>query len=355
MKKIKKIALFICLFMLVYRFAAAQPSVKVQIIESGRGEGIPFATILTGNNPTGIPSDEKGWFRLACSPKETVIVRCLGYRQRSLMASEVFDKKYIELDPDTMWVGEVTVFAKSAYKMLLQARDSTYKYQRKSMEGTCKRQDRLSLNNTIERKSDALISFDVKDLKNGHQGIDYWLESLKGESFSKLSKQPYLAYLNTIPFHLFSNKWPSEEELSQMKCMVASNHDGKMIIKIIRAKPTKNLINQATYFIDKKNWIIERIDYDGNFHTSPIKKSNRHHYQTSIQLTYNTLADSCSLSKFSYKMIFSHKKIDPDNLWEYLVNMEITTNESETSSPHGKRLQPLDYLLFKNKNDNLKL
>lgn len=352
---IQKIVLFICLFVLIGRFCYAQTNVKVQILNSQNKEAIPYASVFIKGNPEGMHSDVDGWFSLLSSTQETIIINCLGYRQRSILAFEVIDKRRIELDPDTLWIGEVTVFSKSAYKMLLQARDSTYKYQRKSMEGTCKRQDQLSLNQTIERKSDALISFEIKDLKDDHNNIEYWLESLHSESYSKLSKQPYLAYPSTIPFNLFSNKWPTEEELSQMKCMVASNHDGQLIIKIVRAKPTKNLINQATYFINKRNWIIEEIEYEGNFKSSPIKKSNRYHYQTNIQLTYDTVGDSCSLSKFHYKMIFSHKKIDPANLWEYLVNMEISTNKSESSFPHGKKLHPLDYLLFKNKNDNLNL
>jgi hypothetical protein len=354
MMKVQKIILLICFILFVGSSAIAQLTVKVQIIDNEKKEAIPFATIVIGSNQVGVQSDDNGCFSLACSPMESVLVRCIGYRQKTVIASDVFDKKLIELQPDTIWLGEVTVFAKSAYKMLLQARDSTNKYQRKSMVGTCKRQDRLSLNKKTERKSDAIINFEVMNIKNGHNDTDYWLESLKAESFSKLSKQPYLAYPSTIPLNLFSSKWPSEEELSEMKCIVASNNDGQLIIKITKAKPNKNIINQATYFINKNNWIIEGIEYEGNFKASPIKKSNRYHYQTNIHLTYDMLDDSCSLSRFYYKMVFSHKKIDKNNLWEYLVNMEISANKSGTSSPKGTKLHRLDYLLFKDGDKNIK-
>lgn len=332
----------------------AQTMIWAQIISSEKKEAIPFATISYNNDLIGTQSDLNGWFSLSCSPKEMVSIRCVGYKQKSIIASEITDRKPIELNSDTIMVEEITIRAESAYQLLAEAMDSTYKHQMKSFKGICSRQDKLSWNKTIKRESDARILFIAKNVNNEQSNVDYWLGDLKTASFGKISEQPYLAYPNTIPLNLFTAKLPSKEELSGIKCYLSTNTDNQKTIKVIRAKPTKNLINQANYFINKKTGIIEGFEYLGDFKGNPIKKSNRFHYQTKIKVTYNTIGDSCILDNFHYQMTFSHKKADPSSLWEYLVNMEITVDKNRTQVPQGKKLQRMDYLLFRDGDKNIR-
>jgi hypothetical protein len=294
------------------------------------------------NYQIGTQSDSNGKFCLPCPPTETISIRCIGFKQKTILASEVIDKKIIELDQDTIMVEEITILAESAYQLLSEAMDSTYKHQMKLFKGLCNRQDKLSLNKSVKRESDAKIIFKVNK-----KNVDYWLGNLKTESSGKISEQPYLAYPSTIPFNLFSVELPSKEERSGMKCTRISTPDNQ-IIKVTRAKPTKNFINQANYYVNNKTGRIEAFEYIGDFREKPFKNSNRYHYETKIMVTYNTVGDSCVLGNFNYKIIFSHKKPDPNALWEYFVNMDVFPDENINPLTEIKKLRPLDYLLYKN-------
>jgi hypothetical protein len=348
MNDISKKTLLLIIFVFIGLFATAQVSVKAKVINISTKEAIPNAAISTNGNLLDIYSDTDGWFKLSCFLTDTICVRCTGYKNVFVDASEVTRKKTIEMTPDTILVGEVTVLAENAYYMLLQARDSTRKYQLKSFQGVCSRQDRLFLNNDVKRESTAEIIFNVENAGSEYDKIDYWLENVDTRSFIKISEQPYLAYPNTIPLNLFFLKRPSKEELSEIKCTVASNPGKQMVIKVIRAKPTKNLVNQATYYINKQNCIIEGIEYRGDFNRSPVKQSNRYHYQTNIRLAYTMIGDSCMLNNFIYELVFSHKDIDPQKLWRYLVTMNISKVNKPLLPVKGEKLRRLDYLLYKN-------
>ncbi len=326
----------------------AQTKLEIQVIDRDTKNIVPFASVVIKNNEKAATStDLDGKANIFCKDSDTIRVRCLGYKQTLVAASGLIGNKRVEIIPDTILIGEVTVFAEDAYKLLLQARDSTNKYQSKSFLGTCYRQDRLSFNGVLKRKSDAKIRFNAKNAGSGQGKIDYWLDSIDNESFVKISEQPYLAYPNTIPLNLFALKRPSTKELATMKCSLASTGDDYKIVKVIKAKPTKNLINQATYYIDKNTLIIRTVLYEGNFKGTPVKQSNRYHYQTDIELSYRMDGDSCVLSNFAYELIFSHKKENPHNLWNYTVKMQIAPGENSMALPKTKKLRKLDYLMYK--------
>ena len=330
----------------------AQTTIKARVISDKGDAAIPYATIVVKNNTSiGESSDTDGWFNLQCNETDSLIVRSIGYKTNYISVADALLKKVIELSEDTIMLSEISISAESAYKMLFRARDSTNKYQMKSFQGICLRQDKLSFNGKTERKSDAKIIFKTRKIKNGHTENDYWLKDLKSESFSKISELPYFAYPTTIPLNISSIKMPLKDELSEIKCTITTSSDDKMIIKYIREKPTKNFVNEGSYTINKETWIIEVTDLKGDFWLKPLKEWNRHHFQTNIKLTHNIVGDSCVLGNVNYKTVFSHKKVDPQNLWEYQMNMDITPQSSDVALPEGRKLLRADLLLFKKNSD----
>ena len=342
------------ILLFLFSSISAQTTINARIITDKGKEPVPYATVVVKNNSSiGISSDAEGWFILRCNENDSLIVRCIGFKTNLISAADALSKKVIELTEDRIMLGEISISAESAFQMLLRARDSTNKYQMKSFQGTCLRQDRLSFNGNTQRKSDAVITFKTKEIKNGHIETDYWLKDLKLESFSKISELPYFAYPTTIPLNISSIRMPLKDELSEIKCTITTSSDDKMIIKYIREKPTKNMVNEGSYTINKETWIIEVTDLKGNFRLKPLKKWNRYHFETNVKFTNTIVDDSCVLGNFTYRTVFSHKKIDPQNLWEYQVNMDITPQSSDIALPEGRKLLKVDYLLFKKSSDNI--
>lgn len=340
-------------FLFIISSVSAQTTIKARIISYKEKTAVPYATVVVKNNTiNGVSSDVEGWFNLRCNETDTLKVRSLGFKSLSVIAADVIRKKMIELTEDTLTLNAISISAESAYSMLFRARDSTNKHQMKSFQGICLRQDKLSFNGKIERKSDAEIIFQKKKDKKGNTENDYWLKDLKSESAGKTNEQPYFAYPNTIPLDISSIRMPLKDELSEIKCSITTYSDDKMIIKYSREKPTKNMVNEGSYTINKGTWIIEAIDLKGDFWLNPLKDWNRHLFQTNIKLIHNIVGDSCVLGNVNYKMVFSHKKVDPQNLWEYQMNMDITPQSSNVALPEGRKLLKADNLLFKKSSDN---
>jgi len=344
---------FVSFFLFIISSVSAQTTIKARIISYKEKTAVPYATVVVKNNTiNGVSSDVEGWFNLRCNETDTLNIRSLGFKSLSVLAADVVRKKTIELSEDPITLVEISISAESAYSMLFRARDSTNKHQMKSFQGICLRQDKLSFNGKTERKSDAEIIFQTKKNKNGHTENDYWLKDLKSESFGKKSEQPYLAYPTTIPLDISSIRMPLKDELSEIKCTITTYSDDKMIIRYTREKPTKNMVNEGSYTINKGTWIIEAVDLKGDFWLKPLKDWNRHHFQTNVKFTHATVGDSCVLENFNYRTVFSHKKVDPQNLWEYQMNMDITPQSANVALPEGRKLLKADYLLFKKNSDN---
>ena len=337
-----------------FSFGFAQTTIKSRIITAKEKEALGFADVFAKNTQVHALSNLNGWFNLQCNNTDTIIVSCLGYQTVSLRATDAMVKNIIEMIEDTIKLGEITILAESAYKMLLRARDSTNTHFSKSIQGTCLRKDRLSLNNQIVKNVDSEIIFKTNNIKNRHLDIDYWLNMIKTESKNDVSDQPHLVgYPNTIPFNRFGLRMPKKEELSKFKCTIASGSDDNIVIKVIRDKPTVNMLTEFIYLVNKKTWVFEGIESSGNFEKEPLKKSSRYFFfQSYAKLKYTSYGDSCILKNFIYKLVFSYKKNDPENLWEYFMNMDIIPTQNAISMPDDKKLRPLDFLLYKDKKKN---
>ncbi len=337
------------LFFLSFLFlsnSSAQTIIEASLINSTTKETIPYASIRLNNEDLRTYSDSVGKFCISCNINDTIFIESIGFKHKYFIAKSLINRDIVKLEPEIFLLDEVSVSVESAYKTLLQARDSTQKHQIKSFDGLCYRDDKLFYNDTVKRKSEAQISFNHQTKENGKTKTDYWLDSLKMETYIKISKQPYLAYPSSIPLNVFSVSWPSQQDYSKMKCRKTTTQK-QIIIKVIHSKPNKNLINQATYYINKETMIIEQVDYVGNFQNNPVKQSNRYHYQTQICLTYSMQENSCVVSNFIYELIFSHKKEDPTQLWKYTVNMDIIPSDDNNDSNNKRKLRQLDYLMYK--------
>lgn len=334
----------------VFSVASAQITVNARIINYIEKKAIPYATIMIKNNSTkGVIADAEGSFSLQCNHNDSITVHCVGYKTLSVLATEAIQKQILELTEDTITLSEVTVSPENAYRLLLQARDSTIKHQMKSFQGICKRQDKLSFKDKTQRKSDAEIFFKTKKNKNGYIENDYWLNDHKLESSSEVSNQPHLSYPNTIPLTLSFEKILSKKMLSNANCIISSSSDNMLVIRVKLARSTRNFINECSYFVNRNTLIFNGFEYTGDFRMNPMKDVTRHRFLTNIKLTYTNIGDSCVLGNFNYKMVFSQKNVDPQNLWEYFVNMDIIPIKNATPMLEDKKLRPLDYLLYKNK------
>ena len=331
-------------------FLHAQTIIKSQIISAKGQEAIGFVHIFNKNTRLNSLSDSDGWFNIQCKSTDTIVVSCLGFKSLFLPAADIIQKNSIELAEDTITLDEVTVSPVSAYNMLLQARDSTNKYQMKSFHGTCLRQDNLLFKGNVERQSEADIIFYQKGIKREFADVNYWLEDFNSESLGKQSAQPRLAYPNTIPLNPI--KIPKEKA----KYTIVLNSDSLLIINVQMSKPNKDWINECNYFINKRIWIFMGIEYKGDYRMKPLRKGNYYFFQINDKLTFDTIGDSCVIKNYYDKFVFSHKRIDPKNLWEYFVNMDIIPSKKVISMPEDKKLRRLDILLYKTKDkkSNLK-
>ena len=293
-------------------------------------------------------SDPDGWFNIQCNNDDTLVIRCMGYKTLAVVAAKVNQKAKIELTEDTITLREISVSPQSAYRMLLQARDSTNKYQMKSFQGKCLRQDILSLNGLPGKKSEAEIIFVQKKIKHELADVDYWLNELKSESFEHINDLPRVHLSNKIPLNAI------KLQKGKSNYRIIKNSDSLIIINAKMEQVSGQFTNENNYFINKETWIIKGIEYKGDFKLKPLKKGNYHFFQTDAKLTYDAFGDSCVLNKYSGKFVFSHKKVDPQDVWEYSVNMDIIPTQNTTQMPEDKKLRRTDYLLYKNKDKNLK-
>ena len=273
-------------------------------------------------------------------------IQCIGYKTEILSAIDVLLRPTIELIEYTISINEVSVTAESAYNMLFRVRDNTVKQQIKLFHGYCLRKDELLLNGNAERVSDAEIIFKSGKMKNEKIEIDYWLKKHTLKLFSKSSKQPRLSYPNTIPFILSLIKTLSPNEVSNMNCSMKSISDNVMVINVKMNEPKKNMINDCYYFIYKNTWLFDGFEFIGDFRNEPFKRDGRHYFKTNINLSYNSIKVSIILAHFNYDLVFSNKKVDEQNLWNYKVNMEIFPTENIEQSTEGKKLRKIDNLLY---------
>lgn len=341
--------LLVSLFILSYLYTSGQLTLEAQILDFSKKTPVSFATVQVKGSFNGVQSDINGRFSLSCLKSDTIIFRCVGYKQQFVPVDEAISTKIIELDKDIVELSEISVSVESAYKMLFRARDSTAIHQKKSLSGLCLRQDLLLFNKQEERKSDSEIIFRTKNINSKKNKIDYWLKSTINESFGKISKQPYMAYPNTIPLNIFSVRSPSEDEKLSFKCTMDTSNINQLVITTNLDKPTKSLVRCASYYINNNTWLIDSVEYWGVFNEEPIKKWNNYHYKTNVKIVYDAIKDSCMLKTFNYKLVFSHKKADPEELWSYSVSMKILEDSKIEPMESNKKLGKNDYLLFKAK------
>lgn len=321
----------------------SQTTIKSRIISTKSKEPVEFAHIFNKKTHVNTLTDMDGQFNISCSNTDTIGIRCVGYQSLSLAASEIVQRKIIELKEDTIMLNEVKVMPENLYKMILQARDSTNKYLKRYFQGVCSRQEQLSLNGNTERKSDAKIIFITKGIKNREAQVDYWLKDHKlSESLNK-GDQPKLMCENTISFY------PIKIRDEKAKYKIIENSDSLLIINAKMAEPNKQWIDECNYFINKSTWIFLDIEYKGDYRIKPLEKRNKYYFQIDVKKSYVTIGDSCELNKSRINSIFSYKKIDPKNLWEYSVNIDIT-EKNVSSMPTIKKLHRMDPLLYKNQN-----
>lgn len=333
--------------LLIISSASAQTTLNGRIIDKVEKQPISYASVTIKSNPAkGSSSNDEGWFSLQCNQNDTLFVQCIGYKTKIQSAVDVFLRPTFELVEDTISLKEVSVTAESAYNMLFRVRDNTVKQHMKLFHGICLRKDELSLNGNTERVSDAEIIFKSRKTKNEEIEIDYWLKKHTLELFSKSPKQPRLSYPNTIPFILSLIKTLSPKEVSNVNCSMKSISDSVMVINVKMNKPTKNMINDCYYFINKNKWLFDGFEFIGDFKNEPLKKDGRHYFKTNINLSYNSIKDSIILARFDYDLVFSNKKVDEQNLWNYKVNMEVFPTENTEQSAEGKKLHKIDYLLY---------
>lgn len=321
----------------------SQSSVKSQIISANEKDPLCYAHVFNRNTHVNTLSDSEGWFNIQCNFADTIVVRCLGYKTLTILASDATRTGAIELMEDPITLKEIVVSPQNAYRLLLQAMDSTNAHQLKSFQGKCYRQDKLSFIDKAERKCEAEILFDMKGIKHGDADVDCWLNDFKSEISEKEKDQPRVQFSNEIPLY------PLKIPKGKITCTIVLDTDSILVIHAKMAKPSGQFTNENNYFINKETWLIKGIEYKGNFKIKPLKKGYYHFFQTDARLTFDVVGDSCVLRMYSGKFIFSHKKVDPQNVWEYAVNMDIVTAQNIIQKVDDKKLRPLDFLLYKTK------
>jgi hypothetical protein len=149
-----------------------------------------------------------------------------------------------------------------------------------------------------------------------------------------------------MPFILSLIKTLSPNEVSNMNCSMKSISDSVMVINVKMNKPTRNMINDCYYFINKNTWLFDGFKFIGDFRNETFKRDGRHYFKTCMNLSYNAIRDSIILAYFNYDLVFSNKKVDEQNLWNYRVNMEIFPEENIDQGVDAKKLRKIDYLLY---------
>ncbi len=334
---------FVLVLLMLFCFAQAQTTFKSQIISSDGKDAIGYAHIFNKETRINSLSDSTGWFNIQCKKTDTIVVRCMGFKTLTIIAADAIQKKTIELAQDTIFLSDISVTPENAYALLLQAIDSTNRYMMKSFQGNCFRQDKLSFNGNMIKKLDAAIVFNQKRIKHGQAVVDYWLKDLNSESKDRVSDQPRIYISNEIPLDLI--KMPK----GKAKYTVVLNCDSMIIINAKMAIPTHQLTNENNYFINKKTWIIRGTEFKGEYEIKQLKKGNCYFFQTKAQMAITNYGDSCALKSYAGNFVFSYKKVNPQNLWEYILNMDIISTQNAISMPDDKKLRPLDFLLYKDK------
>ena len=92
---------------------------------------------------------------------------------------------------------------------------------------------------------------------------------------------------------------------------------------------------------------MEKAEYNGDYENDPIAGSGLCQHQTNIRFIYECLDDIFILKTFTLKWLFSHRKYEPANLWEYSVEMNIVPTKEDIHFQNLEKLRRTDYLLYK--------
>nr|WP_297085947.1 STN and carboxypeptidase regulatory-like domain-containing protein [uncultured Draconibacterium sp.] len=96
-----------------------------RLIENRKGRAIPFASVSMLDKPIGTISNSDGEFLLKIHPsliQDTVVISCMGYRQKLLPASQLLDEDLFILEPVSIRIKEIKVTSTTPGNLLRQMR-----------------------------------------------------------------------------------------------------------------------------------------------------------------------------------------------------------------------------------------
>ena len=102
------------LLLIILHFFVISAFSQHQIIDADSKEPVSYAHIKSVNKLKVIISDYHGFFVLDSSFRklDSIVISCIGYKQKKILLSEIIEKKVVELDPSTEDLSEVIVTAK---------------------------------------------------------------------------------------------------------------------------------------------------------------------------------------------------------------------------------------------------
>jgi hypothetical protein len=113
--------LYLLIFLFLQMPSGFSQTVHRQVVSDAVSrKGIPYATIKVVNQPDGTYADESGWFTVKTSAKDSLLVTCVGYQSKTVVAQ----LDTIFLAPVVVNLGEVKVRSKKTKEYAVGLADS---------------------------------------------------------------------------------------------------------------------------------------------------------------------------------------------------------------------------------------
>ena len=109
-----------CCFILTARAQASHNTARV--VDASSGQPIPYASIGVCNRPLGTVADAQGSFllsRIGAADTDTLVISCVGYVSRKLLAKQLPSETTLRLIPQTTKLADVVVRGRKPKRILL--------------------------------------------------------------------------------------------------------------------------------------------------------------------------------------------------------------------------------------------
>jgi hypothetical protein len=101
--------------LLFYLFPAAYPQIKLKsVLLDDKNNPIPYATVFNKNSRCGTVSNMEGRFEIICQPKDSIVIRCLGYREYKAIAYHIQADSIITMTEAIYTLNEISVTPNNA-------------------------------------------------------------------------------------------------------------------------------------------------------------------------------------------------------------------------------------------------